>query len=190
MSLDNCYCTVEQLQQKLTRKTDSYDLVLDKLEGAITSASRYIDNQTSRFYYRKDIVNEKVDRYGISTNGLYLNSTCTILSLPAPIIGSATIIEDGVSLVAEVDFFIYPDKIDRDDFWTTSRKGLDITCTIGYEETPQKIIDICLSVAEVCSGLGIMSVIDANGDQQDILKNNIPRWVLNALQMEARKIVV
>lgn len=184
MPIINGYATVEALNKRLGRNDQSMD-GFDILEDCINSASRFIDHMTGRFFYTKTLSSEPVDVYGDSENGLYISPSRRFIYAYAPVISVSSIVENGESLTENTDFWIYnqDQKIMKNGSWTTEKKGIVVSGSIGYALTPAEINQICLSVAEVFTGLGIRSYVGEDGSQVEVIQRNIPKWIFDRLKM-------
>jgi hypothetical protein len=178
MAITNGYATLTELKNVLGR--DLTDTVKDTfLEACIERASRIIDDYTRQIFYDKTITNEKIDRYSVSTSFFSLSDDC--LYSHAPIISVTSLVEDGVSLVADTDFYLYENHIQSVNSWTTERKGLVFTGHIGYTSVPKPINEVCLAFAEVLSGIGIKTVTDGTGSVFELSKDKLPVWAFDVL---------
>ena len=178
MALVNGYCTEIELQRSLSRKTGATDPNYALLQDSINQASRIIDKYTGSFFYEKTLSEEIVDIFGRSNSGIYMEKTRRRLFFPAPII-SIEISEDDVVLTDETDYYVYSSDgyVDRDGIWSTNRKAISINGNIGHESVPDNVKRWCISIADAISGLSVKSFLDDSGNQIEIIKNSVPKWV-------------
>jgi len=184
MAIINGYCTLAQLQEKLARGDDQFDDKLAFLADCITRASRIIDRITDKFYYSKPLTAEKLDVYADSISGLWITSDRKSIKARVPFLLVTSIVEDSVTLVENTDYYVYECFVENEGAWTTERKSIVFTGTIGYSESPPHIMETCLTIAEVLSGLGIRTVTAPDGNLIEVVKNSIPQWVTDELARE------
>lgn len=191
MTITNGYCTLEELKIELKRQNEASTHTQNTLEQAINRASRYIDSVTGRVFYSVNLVNEKVDIYDFSENGLYINSNIAeAIEFPAPIISIESITVDGDSLTVNEDYYIYKDRIARDgSLWTSDPQGIVVNGIMGYAETPSDINNICLAIASAICGLSASILNTEDGDQIAVIKNSLPAWVNYELKSKKRRFI-
>lgn len=199
----NGYCTMQELLIELKKQNDQ-DAFSDDQNNpqtpngriccqAINRASRYIDKETQRFFYKKQLTNESIDAYGLSKNGFYLNKLSMVrVEAPTPIIKVTELLEGSQTLVEGTDYFLYDDYIEKSSQskWTIEQKGITFSGDIGYEETPWEIKNACLAIAAAYTALGTTIVTDENGGTFSTVNKSIPKWVPPLLKEYRRKIVV
>jgi hypothetical protein len=175
---------VSELQSRLGRSQTGTDVYNGSMELAIESASRFIDEKTGRVFYSKTITTEYIDQYGLSDNGFWISSFFDKIYAPAPIISVSSLVVDNVTFVANTDYYL--DKqmgvISTDDSLSSSRRGNALSCVIGCSAIPLDIKQICISIAEIFSGLGKMTIQDYSGGMQEIQKTTIPKDILKMLE--------
>ena len=183
MTITNGYTSVKALNKRLGQNFQHGD-GFNICEEVIEAASRFIDEKTGRLFYTQTLTNETLDVYGESSNGLYVSGKQCNIYAPAPILTVTSITENGTTLTEDENFYIYASdfKISKNGRWTTSRKGIVINGSIGYDKTPQEIEQICLTVAEVFSGLGIRTIKSVDGGEFDVALKTIPSWVFKRLK--------
>lgn len=181
----NGYCDRYDLQSKLgdfgtDQEKEEY------LDSCILDASRIIDEYTGSYFYSKSI-NETIDRYSVSDVGIEINDYGDKMHFPAPIVSITSITEGGTALVENTDFYVYKGErfIERET-WSSERKDIVVSGSIGYATTPNDIHRICLEIAGVLSGLETRGVMGADGDMMDIIKNSIPKWEWKMLNKRRR----
>lgn len=181
MAIINGYCTLIELKARMPRIDTTKDSFL---EDCVERASRLIDWYTGRFYYSKSVTAEIVDQYDFSSSGLSISMAGTALRSPVPFITVSTIVEGGLTLVANSDYFVYPYQILRFGVWSSEPKDISFTGTLGYSATPENVKEWCLAISEVLSGLGMRTVTDGSGGLIDIIKNSVPKWVMDDIKRE------
>ena len=184
------YCTVEDLQRQLGGKVSSSDSHVDLYIRSINAASRFIDTYTGRFYGKKTLVNEYVDLWYPSENGIKLEKTAIVF--PCPIISITSIYETGTiggtyeRLVEDDDYTVYKSAgiVRAYDFeFTDIPKTIKINGIMGKDEIDENIRNCCATIAEVYTGKGVRTIIDEGGNPITALKNYIPKWVYDTLNM-------
>lgn len=184
MAIENGYCDLDELKAKLGRPSDDTEHDT-QLEQAIEDASRMIDQITRSFFYTKDLSSgEKIDRFGRSENGIFIDvRTGCKMWFPAPIISVTSIEVGGVELTEDTDYYVYKNdmKIERESAWTSTRKGITFKGSIGYSSVPKDIREACLTIAEASSGIATKTIMDSEGDLEAIIRNTVPSWVYNQL---------
>lgn len=190
MSITNGYATTTQLNTRLGQAFSSGNN-FTLLEDCIEAASRFIDRYTGSFFYTKTLSSEKLDRFAVSDSELFISDDGVSIMLPVPVISISSITEDGTALTENTDYYVYSSsyKIDREGVWTSARRGIAISGSIGYAATPKRIENLCLTIAEVMTGLGVRTVTDSEGSVQDIVMRSIPKWVFSELDLEKRVVV-
>ena len=178
MAITNGYCTLNELKLALGRS----DTVKDSfLEVCVERASRYIDNDTDRFYFSRALTDEYIDIYGFSPSGLFIRGGS--IYAPAPF-QTVTTLASGVNTLAlNTDYYVYRNRLDLTSL-NSDRRAYKFTGSLGYATTPLHINQACLTIAEVFSGLGIRTVVDDGGNEIDIVKNSLPLWVKDLLAKE------
>jgi len=197
--LANAYCTVAELLIHIESTTDTSTALTNRAELAIQSASRLIDRLTGRFFYTKVLDGEKLDVYGPSASGVYLNGDRrNKIELPAPIINVTTLTEDDESLTEDTDFYVYnPSGFgdsyilkDNNGLWTYSQKAIVISATIGYATTPYEIRNICLEMAAIIMRAKESFITDSEGNILGQLESKLPSSTYSTLRMLKRKFIV
>jgi hypothetical protein len=188
VTVTNGYCTLAELQSKLGRTVTASDPNADALNTCINNASRFIDEQTGSFFYDKTLTAEVVDIFGMSTNQLVVSEDQTTIRFPAPVISISSLSEDGTTLTENEDFYIYGSEIQRDGYWSSERRAIQITGHIGYSSTPSRAQMWCLSIAAALSGLDASAFTDEDGSTMEVIRRNTPKWILDQLRMERRLI--
>jgi hypothetical protein len=181
MSITNGYATLAELKTKLGISDSTQDT---KLENSITNASRLIDQITGTFFYTKTLTTEKLDVFGPSDTGLQIKANGLKIYCPAPVLTITELLQNDEALTEDEDFFIYKSigLIDKKTYWTSERKGISITGTIGYSAYPKDINEICLIIAAVISGLWKATYqAEDTGDPIEVIRNSVPRWVFDKL---------
>jgi hypothetical protein len=176
------YCTIDQLKRKLKRPAGA-DVYNDTYLGeAITRSSRIIDTLTSTFFYEKTISNLIIDRYSIIDNIAILNNTI-ILNAPLTDTVPIVIVEDEKALTENTDFYAYKTAgtIEKSHSWSTNRKSIDLTCSIGYTTPPTDIVTATLEIAQILTGLGVQVVQGDDGDIEGFISTKIPSIVKKTL---------
>ena len=188
VSLVNPYCTEEEVYRQMAKPYSSSDANIDLIRDCINNASRMIDQKTARIYYQKSITNEVVDIYSISDTALYINDNRTTILFPCPIISITSITEDSSNIIENTDFYVYKNegKIVRDGEWSTSRKGISITGTIGYATTPDFVKGWCKAIAATMTGLWVTSYTDADGNTYTNIRRAYPETVINDMKSNRR----
>jgi len=194
MTLVNPYCSVAELLIELKRQNDTTTKTNDKLEQAINSASRFIDSITDRIFYSKTLTNEYVDCYGFSENGLIIDSNRgNKINFPSAIISISSLKENDVALVANTDYYLYLAQgyITKNpgEYFTREVRGILLSGVMGYATTPGQIKHYCLAIASAISGLSAQLMTDENGDTVGVLRSFIPKWVMDGLEREKRRII-
>lgn len=187
----NAYATEAEFQRIAGRAVDSGDTNYDLIKEAINRASDFIDEYTGRWFWDRTLTTEKVDVYRYSTNGFKISSTRERIWLPAPVISTSVFTEDSTSLTEDVDYYIdnFQMCILREGRWSGERNAVSITGHFGYSTIPTEITQICLTIAEVISGLGVRTFHDKDGSIQQVLMRNLPNWVMVALDRHKRVLV-
>lgn len=191
MSITNGYATVTEFQNLTGRTENASDSQLSQIEIAIESASRYIDQQTDTFFYSTTVTDSIVDIYEPNEDDIYISDDRLSIYTPAPVISVSSITEDDVSLDENDDFYIYKKygRIDREGRWSTDRRAVKITATIGYSSTPDHIRTLCIQIASIISGLDIQTVVGYDGEEQAIMSKSIPQWVQDSLKKERFRVI-
>lgn len=175
------YATLDELKRKLKEK--QANTVNDTfLSECLERASRWIDRYTNSFFYTKIITEEIVDVHGYSENGLKVVKNVIISPTRIQRDQPITIIESGVTLIKDDDFYVYPMDFTKTTNWTTEFQSIKITATLGYATTPEVIQLACLDVAQVFSGLGVGMVQD-DSDIEAFIRKSIPKFVYTTLEM-------
>ena len=182
MPIVNGYATRQEYQESIGRTVDASDVNLATIERAIESASRFIDEHTGQIFYSRTITDEAIDVFDISENKFWVNDDRCSLRCPARILSITSVVQDGVTLTADTDYFAYAvGTIRFASLITLERKGVVITGVFGHSATPVAVRLACCQIAAVISGLEVRTVMDAAGDEQTILLRSIPKWVSDLL---------
>jgi len=176
------YCTLAQLKRKLKRP-DSADVYNDNyLNEAITRSSRIIDTLSSTFFYEKTISGLLIDRY-TSEQNIHIIKNTIFLNAPLTETVTPVIVENGKTLIQDIDFFIYKTSgtIEKKDCFSSKRKSVNISCSVGYIEPPNDIVAACLEIAQILTGLGVQVVQGDEGDIEGFISNKIPSIIKKSL---------
>ena len=200
MALTNCYCSVNELLVHIESTDDMSDKMVARCEQSINQASRYIDLVTGRVFYSVTLTSEKVDTFGMSANGLYIDSDRrNVLYSPAPFLSITSITEDTVALVNDTDFYQYnpssgkigEGKLIKDGggLWSSDNKAIVITGSIGYATTPWEIKNICLEVASLIMRAKESFLANTAGDLVGQMEQVLPKTTMTMLRLLRRKLV-
>lgn len=185
--LENPYCTVEEVQAEL-KNTDA--AIAPTVEGAINSASRFIDQYKGRDFFQHDY----------STSPLVIDSEddCVfgnVLFLPYwPVIELTKVEVAGVEWVADTDYVAkgrrlyslggnWPVGLDRD---AVAR----LTGKFGYAQTaatevptgiPDQIRRVAIIIAAVFSGYLRKDSVGLDGTVQQVTVTTLPTEVFTLL---------
>jgi hypothetical protein len=195
MTLINAYCTVPELLVELKRQGDATTKTNTIMELAINRASRFIDDYTGSFFYNKTVTSEAVDAYALSDTGFYLDPVrLNKISTPAPIITLTSVIEDGVTLTLNSDYFAYKKACEivkeYRGTWSAEHNAIVLTGTFGYSSVPEEIKHACLAIASAITGMSAQILTDENGDSVAVVRNVVPSWCLDILKRNKRRVVV
>jgi len=180
--LTNCYCTLTELGRALGLDKQRQNQEKEKLETAITHASRYIDFMTKRFFYKKSLTAELIDVYQPSDNGIRMYDTDMLF--PVPIISVTSLIENGTALTVNIDYWVYNALIQKKYAFSNERKAISFTGDIGYITTPAHINAFCIQLAEIFSKIGTRIISDEGGFSNS-LSAYIPVWLRDSIRAEA-----
>jgi hypothetical protein len=127
-----------------------------------------------------------VDIYGESNNGFIINYAQDSILTP-PIVSITSIIEDGIILTKDEDYYLFKNygKIMK-NAWSSGHNAIVITGVFGYSSTPENIKNLCVKIAAIFSGLATKIVSDGNGGELSVNITQIPEWILNELYKERR----
>lgn len=193
MTLTYCYTTTTNLLIELKKQGDTATKTTNILELAINRASRFIDQYTGKIYYTKSLTAEKVDVYSFSLNGLYIDPIRrNRIEAPAPILTITSFSEDGQALTVNSDYYFvvgqnYIIKEYNGQF-SAEHQAISITGTMGYAATPSHIEHVCLAISGAISGMSAQILTDENGDSVAVVRNSVPKWCMDILDKEKRRI--
>lgn len=188
MGITRGYTTLAEFQARTGQTDATITAKTTLIEREIERASRRIDQYTSSFFYTNTLTSSKVV-YGFVSNsdGISMSEDATYISFPAPILTITSVINDGVAMVLNEDYYIDGSVLFANTIFTTNRKnGVLITGTCGYASTPDDINEACLALAEVSTGMGIRTVIDPAGDKLEVTRDSVPDWVWDSLDLRRR----
>ena len=170
----------------------------EDIKKAINKASRVIDSMTGRYYYKKTYTDEYLngtkDYQGWQ---IYENEFGGLIITPqaAPIIDVTELVENGVTLTENTDFYLHKENgiIERaDGQWSDEPRTIKITCNLGYDsddtETPSSDIpgDIAQYALELSSRFSghykkaIKNYVSGGAETVDLF--GIPKEIEKALR--------
>jgi len=188
MAITRGYCTLTEFQKRTGLTSTQLTAKTALIEREIERNSRRIDQETNSIFYTRTLTDSKV-RFDFPANsdGLVMSEDAYYISFPAPILTITSITNNDEALTDGEDYFIEGNLLFSDGIFTTNRKnGVIITGTCGYSATPDDINEACLAMTEVSTGLGTITMIDANGDKTDITRDVMPDWVSDILNQRVR----
>lgn len=194
MVLTNSYITINNLKDALQQKKELIDNDT-WLETCCNLASRNVDDETGSYFYKKTCTSEYVG-WLFSKSKHYIDEVGFVLYLGAPYISGIIIVEDGVTLVNNIDYRIMDKQIIRlGRQWskriTSANSGVFISGVFGYEvdDEEYQIAKLCtLEIAKVLSGLESKLTMNEGGSTSMEPVNYIPKWIVNKLQSLGRNV--
>jgi hypothetical protein len=158
------YVTLDDVKLHCSIGLDStkYD---EQIKRAINRASRYIDERTQRYYYKKSYSSEAINGTDHYDGWTIIDQTTTrggLILTPrrAPIISVTTLVDDDTTLTENTDFYLHKESgiIERSSgAWSNSPGEIVITADLGYDSddtaTPSSSIpgDIAYYALEIAS---------------------------------------
>ena len=188
MTIVNGYCTLAEFTTRTGLTSSQVTAKTALIEAEIERNSREIDRITGRMFYSLTLTSSQV-RFdmGMNSDGIRMSEDALTITFPAPILTITSITNDGTALVVDEDYYVNGDTLFSNTIFTTNRKtGVVITGTCGYASTPKDVVEICLAMTEVSTGLGTRTVVDSNGDKFDVTRDNMPDWVEERLYRRVR----
>jgi len=191
------YATLTDFQQRTGRtKEGASDPKKATIESALAQASRMIDfaitgREDIAVYDVTTLNAEKVIySMGMSANGLQMDYTGRRIVFPGPIISITEVKNNNVTITENIDYIVAHNYIQSVSSFTDDYQyGVAITGSFGYATVPDNIVALCVTIAEVLSGLGTRTYIDAMGQKTDVTRDNIPKYVSYELRKRKMKIV-
>jgi hypothetical protein len=198
VSLDRPYCTLAELKAVLRiADTDTDDD--DILKTAINNASRMIETITGKIFYKKTLTNFYMPGFYGGEGWRITNVQAgeagggKIWSRYKPIIEITELVEDGVTLTENTDFYI--DKVvgyivRASGNWNYEPREIKISGSFGYETDndqtpadtqPGDVRTYCQRIAASLSGKNYVNAQQDDGEVIRINGSEIPKWIVTEL---------
>ena len=185
------YANVAQLKTRLgITNNDNDDLLYSSLEDASREIDRAVTGLEGVEYFTTITLTASAVKagFGLNDKGIYMSAGRDRIYFPVPIITITAVINDEETLTLSDDYYIGHDFLEG--FFTSDREnGVQITGTMGYATVPSSIESLCLTMAEVLSGLATRIIETANGEEIEVRVKSYPAWATKKLKQLRMRIV-
>ncbi len=184
----NEYATLTEFQKRTSLDAAELIAKTDLINAELERNSRLIDKITGARFYKTTLTASKVRfDYGYNSDNLVMSANGQRIYFPSNTIVISEIKSDDVTLTVDEDYFIGTHFIEANSIFSCERiNGVVITGTCGSDTVPPDVVEICLAMTEVTTGLGTYTMKDSGGSSVEVTRDNLPEWVEERIFMHIR----